>query len=762
MKKHWILGIILTVFLSVGFYPGGLADQPDFPLIYIDEGSAGTHVGSAANPYDDLSDLNWDGGGDNDISVAVGNNEDVVIHLMEDDTWREQLTVGTSGSAAHPITITSYGAGAKPIINGADLVAPWTQSGGHEWEDNFNDNDLTGWDVISGGVVNQNERLEVTIAGGGNDYVRETITDVSEYYATCRVYFNSLDTWNNTNTIQMILGLRSGPERIDLGLINSAGTNYWRVFYAEDGGSTSSILSSAAAVVTATWYDIAVHWKSATGIGSVDGILQAWCNGIRIFNKTDADTDTLTVSQIAVGNINPTAGVDATLYIDDLIVDVSNLASGNIWKATLATTPNQVFLDTTQGNEQTALTSVDSANDWFYLEGDSLYVYSVADPDGAYTSPGIEAFNRTRCLYMGEKNYITIDGLHLTHCNGTWGTVGGAFTSNSASNPVSNVIIQNCTINYNNWAGIEILGYSGGESTAITIADNTVHDNVLTMGTGGDIWSDFMDSSTISGNTVYNSGEHGIRIRRGDSNTIERNTCYANGSSGITLTDAASGSDKPTGNIVRYNECYGNDAVDGAKSNMEIWNSGTGNYFYCNLLYASTTNGARTDAGDGDFWYNNVIYNSGSIGFFAEGANNQNLTIKNNIIHTATNELIRITNGSEAGIDINYNSYYPDGAAQFDWLGTDYTFANWLTNSGQDANSLIADPLMTDPAGGDFTLSYASPCINKGTAVGLTEDYLGIKIRHAPDIGAYENQTNVIFSQASVILRIIENIDLRQ
>jgi hypothetical protein len=40
--------------------------------------------------------------------------------------WREQLTVSHSGSAGEPITFTSYGGGAAPIISGANLVTNWT------------------------------------------------------------------------------------------------------------------------------------------------------------------------------------------------------------------------------------------------------------------------------------------------------------------------------------------------------------------------------------------------------------------------------------------------------------------------------------------------------------------------------------------------------------------------------------------------------------------------------------------------------------
>ena len=73
--------------------------------------------------------------------------------------------------------------------------------------------------------------------------------------------------------------------------------------------------------------------------------------------------------------------------------------------------------------------------------------------------------------------------------------------------------------------------------------------------------------------------------------------------------------------------------------------------------------------------------------------------------------------------------------------------AQKTTNNIEDDSD--ADPLMTDPGSGDFTLQIGSPCINRGAHVGLYLDYLGlpVPIGHRPDIGAYEhkNGSNAIW-----------------
>jgi hypothetical protein len=49
-------------------------------------------------------------------------------------TWREQLTVPSSGTSGNPITFGAYGSGANPIITGANLVTSWSLYSGNIWQ----------------------------------------------------------------------------------------------------------------------------------------------------------------------------------------------------------------------------------------------------------------------------------------------------------------------------------------------------------------------------------------------------------------------------------------------------------------------------------------------------------------------------------------------------------------------------------------------------------------------------------------------------
>jgi hypothetical protein len=53
------------------------------------------------------------------------------------------------------------------------------------------------------------------------------------------------------------------------------------------------------------------------------------------------------------------------------------------------------------------------------------------------------------------------------------------------------------------------------------------------------------------------------------------------------------------------------------------------------------------------------------------------------------------------------------------WDADNYaTWADWKTNSSQDAHSVNADPLFVSPATGDFHLQAASPAIDSGVNLG--------------------------------------------
>jgi len=74
------------------------------------------------------------------------------------------------------------------------------------------------------------------------------------------------------------------------------------------------------------------------------------------------------------------------------------------------------------------------------------------------------------------------------------------------------------------------------------------------------------------------------------------------------------------------------------------------------------------------------------------------------------------------------------------YANTTNYFNNGTPGVSAGAHDVTSDPVFVDAANDDYALASGSSCIDTGTDVGLTSDYLGnpIPAGSAPDIGAYE------------------------
>ncbi len=77
------------------------------------------------------------------------------ILFKRGDEWREQLTIPSSGRSGNPIVFDAYGSGARPIINGSNLVTNWKQVNNSQvWQSSLSDPKIVLFDNKLG-----NERL---------------------------------------------------------------------------------------------------------------------------------------------------------------------------------------------------------------------------------------------------------------------------------------------------------------------------------------------------------------------------------------------------------------------------------------------------------------------------------------------------------------------------------------------------------------------------------------------------------------------------
>jgi len=216
---------------------------------------------------------------------------------------------------------------------------------------------------------------------------------------------------------------------------------------------------------------------------------------------------------------------------------------------------------------------------------------------------------------------------------------------------------------------------------------NTVYDNIRI---GMQIYPN-SDSNLIAYNTVYSSTEGGIVVE-GDSNSIHDNVCYDGGICGLHV--------------------YREEPPEGEPNSRD----GTDNDVYNNICYGNNV-GIKVTATGANVFRNNICFANASQELYLDSLANNKL---------------------------DYNCYYPDGAAKFSWGGSG-NFAAWQASTRQDGNSISADPCLTDPAGHDFRPTDSSPCIDAGdptTPPGFDFDGFPAPFGSAVDMGVYEYHTS--------------------
>ena len=421
--------------------------------------------------------------------------------------------------------------------------------------------------------------------------------------------------------------------------------------------------------------------------------------------------------------------------------------SGNKWYALgISTAPKIVMFRDTLGIDTTSSPVVDEEKEWFWTTAgdDTLFVYSA-------DTTNIEYGQRDYGFRIWQKNYITVNGITTQYANNT----GISFTGGAGSGIIGN-IATNCTTRYNYQYGF--MEYSATHANTSTVSYLVAEGN----GDVGIACLKLSVGTTISNCTVYDNGNSdnfttgaGIKVLTGTADAsniiIENNICYNNGTETTGIGGGGIHLDSPLDScIVRYNKSYNNDTYG---INIEITKH---NQVYYNEVYGNTTAGIGLSAkNDTNKVYNNTCYNNG-IGIKVLGAQPLSAddmvgnVIKNNICFDNTTREFSATYGGEndgtygSGNVYQYNMFGEAASNFIEWGTGEYvsTYAVFDDSVGSATNSVAGDPLFTNAAGADFTLTANSPAIDAGVDVSLVLDYAGnvvpLPAGTNPDIGAYE------------------------
>ncbi|MBI4426826.1 MAG: right-handed parallel beta-helix repeat-containing protein, partial [Candidatus Kerfeldbacteria bacterium] len=231
-----------------------------------------------------------------------------------------------------------------------------------------------------------------------------------------------------------------------------------------------------------------------------------------------------------------------------------------------------------------------------------------------------------------------------------------------------------------------------------------------------DVHYSTFENNTFTMTFCPGCGGMGTNIRdRSSYNTFTGNT-FDSGNGGIQINLGCCGSPLPNNNVFRNNKSFARATA------LYLHSSGPNNQFDHNLFYATTQeavnfSGIGGDSGSGSaiFTNNTVVADSGvALRNDKAAASTQQVTLKNNILYSRDNYAFS-TNTGGVTYTSNYNDFYrTDGGSLISYGAVARTLSSYRQASGQDANSISANPLFVNYATKDFRLNTGSPCLGAG------------------------------------------------
>jgi len=350
---------------------------------------------------------------------------------------------------------------------------------------------------------------------------------------------------------------------------------------------------------------------------------------------------------------------------------------------------------------------------------------------------GASSITVKNCIIEGTSTVTNSYGLFLN-------AAGGAFHNTSfINNKIQNVKI-----------GIQFAGVAGNVSNDGFVFGNVIGDPTKPVTIGGILGSQ-VNNLTLEGNEIFgeaagntNTSQYGIALIAGSTNSkVRKNNIhdfYYTGTSGYGCFGIRYNSDATSFTEISNNLIF-NIKGDGDVSSLSFTPAG---------IYIIT-------GGNVNLYYNSIYMSGNTLGqgtsydgrsaCLSIAAGITLLDIRDNIFQnsmgsfpgsTRTNTTYGVYSSSanSAFNFINNNDYFVNGINPYvGYLGANQAdIIAWRTATGQDFNSISADPLYQSTT--DLRPAYNSPVIGAGTPIaGITTDFLGVtRSATNPSMGAYE------------------------
>jgi len=347
-------------------------------------------------------------------------------------------------------------------------------------------------------------------------------------------------------------------------------------------------------------------------------------------------------------------------------------ASGDVWLATTVTwSPVQVFRGGGRLTPSTDDPLLLLPGTFRYMPGTGLYVNAGGGNPGT-----LDVFvgHRLNGFHLTGRSWVTIEGFSVVRTD----EKGIELDPGSDNCELRSNFISSCAS-----SGISLLGCA----------------DVL-----------------IEGNRVSGNEFHGIELRGGSTGcVIQDNESSLNLDPGVPIATGIYLAGSPDNRILR-NRVFGNE-----DTGIEIQSGSDNCLSLQNVSYLNGDHGFEHLFAVGTINIGNVAWANRRDGFSIEGQALATglfdcIAVDNGLL---TNEFdLYADTSSTAGFTSDYNIFWNSTAKKpIKYHGVQYaTVAAYSAASGQDANSLQADPMFTDPTNGIFHLQSGSPAIDSGTS----------------------------------------------
>ncbi|MCD7972845.1 MAG: right-handed parallel beta-helix repeat-containing protein [Candidatus Azobacteroides sp.] len=476
-------------------------------------------------------------------------------------------------------------------------------------------------------------------------------------------------------------------------------------------GATGTAADSVYHVVVAVGDMNGACLDGVTITGGNGGTGNVSVNGLNVSRSNGSGICIQQVSGFSLANISVTgnygAGFGGGIYIGNTTdISLTNMTVDNNYSGN---NDGGIYMSTISGLTLSDLTVKDNrinngSGGGMYMTNITYSVFS-----NVTVNRNISPVSAGGILLSNSDSTLVIDNLEIKENNGSRGA--GIYLSNSSPVMKSIRITENILrpANPTRGGGIYFTNSSSPEITDLILTGNRLKDGTIT-------------DTGMRGGGIYNENSSPVITNA----IIKDNSCGYTGG-GINSTGASSNPKLInvliTGNTLTHSGTFGGGIM-----------SENGELELINVTISGNT-----------ALYGSGLYNNGST----------RIDVKNSIIWdngTGTNN-IASQNPNTTGFyhSLIQRAHAADGT--------------WEEITGTDHGGNISqDPLFTDPASSDYTLTIYSPAVNKGNKdylAGILTDLAGNTriYDNDPDMGAYELQQQVAGPDVNGILYISEDGD---